>query len=357
MGRVGGSGPLDSCGPCCSLYMNVTWPCQTLFMAIGCCDVADRRRHVHGRISPCIPRLFVYELPKGYRHEGRPSGKLLPASARPLMVTSSGNASHTVKLQRHVNYQTGTGYFLRAAQHRCRTIIPEEADLFFVPAFTDYQPPSRNRLCEAECASGLQPALRNLVGTQKYNYTEVDVLARSVCDADALVHRLDAVRQLESNMSYLERHSGRDHLLLSPRHGLTMDALPCHFEYNLDSPRFANAMRLAIEEATPHPLRKTYYMPNFHSVPPLSIVHAPARDVWPDLAWRRLHPRPLLVGGVFSVGRHRGANNGAPELRFALNASCAKVSPSTCTIQVCTPRKPPFTCQASERPFRRQVDS
>ena len=211
---------------------------------------------------------------------------------------------------------------MRALQDDCRTTVPDDAQLFFVPLFTDYSLPSRRRLCEKECTDAVTHAL-----SHKRNASEVDSVAGRHCSRDTLIKRLNAVLPQHemanhSSSSFLDRNGGRDHLFISPRHGYSMDACPCRYEFNFYSYPAIAALRFAIEEPTRHPVPRSKYMPGFRSLPPLSMVHAYAQDSWDSVPWRQRHQRLLAVAGAFGL-IHPTIYNGMNELRLALNASCA----------------------------------
>ena len=126
--------------------------------------------------STCRPRLYVYDLPKTYRHKGSPTG-------RGFGPTLADNASAALKIHRAHTYGTGAAFYECAMTYACRTIDPSQADLFFIPAYTD-RFITENYCAERPCrrsADALLLRLQRVVKPSGGTYLE----ARKGADADA----------------------------------------------------------------------------------------------------------------------------------------------------------------------------
>ena len=88
----------------------------------------------------CRWRLFVYELPDGYRKQGAAHGGGGGANASDELPLVSGN----------MQYALGAIFLERALIHGCRTLTPARADLFFVPSYNTQLVPVPGACCSSE---------------------------------------------------------------------------------------------------------------------------------------------------------------------------------------------------------------
>ena len=103
----------------------------------------------------CRPRLYVYRLPDAYRN------RLFPERARDIGEPIFRDAAAwpdfpDVQLYNSAMYGLGDLFHSRALAYRCRTFDAAQADLFFVPAYTQESTlrrsaPRRPARCCAAC--------------------------------------------------------------------------------------------------------------------------------------------------------------------------------------------------------------
>ncbi len=219
----------------------------------------------------------------------------------------------------------GDLFFSRALSYRCRTFDAAQADLFFVPAFTqDIDSPSH-------CAEA----------------------------PGALLRRLQAVRV--GNVSALERRGGTDHVLLNPRPGGHFEsAVGCELDYLralwLGKPTLFSMVQ-AVGASTPWPYDWQPAQP-YTSIPFPSVVHASSADVaatqWP---WAQPHPRRTLVAACFGhQAGLRTAGQAVPRLRARLAADCAAL-PNECTNGTDSAYMAAVTASSLERTLRAYWDA
>ena len=220
----------------------------------------------------------------------------------------------------------GDLFYSRALSYRCRTYDAAQADLFFVPAYTqDIDSPSK-------CAEA----------------------------PGALLRRLQAVRV--GNASALERRGGTDHVLLNPRPGGYFEStVGCELDYLrslwLGKPTLLSMVQ-AVGASTPWPYDWQPGQP-YTSIPFPSVVHASSADVaaatqWP---WERPHRRRSLVAACFGhqAGK-RTAAQAVPRLRARLAADCAAL-PNECTNGTDSTYMAAVTASALERTLRAYWDA
>ena len=238
--------------------------------------------------STCRPRLYIYDLPKTYRHKGSPTG-------RGFGPTLADNASAALKIHRAHTYGTGAAFYECAMTYACRTIDPSQADLFFIPAYTD------RFSTGSYCAE--RPCRRS---------------------ADALLQRLQRVVR-PSGGTYLEARKGADHFLLTPKSGLWSDD-QVSIELDLRDERFGQALRFAVEDGRVLGPGKPQTRRMYRSLPWTSYVHMRSSTPWAALPWRRERARPTLVAAAFNVRDedHAGLPSEAKLLRRKLNESCVR---------------------------------
>lgn len=188
-------------------------------------------------------------------------------------------------LHRVSNYALAGAFLGSALTYKCRTMDPSEAQLFFVPAFSEKEGfGSRNNAPMSSCATPR-------------------------CNKTALVALLASV-QTSAGVSVLAARHGSDHILLSPREGHHDHTKP-YPDVNLLAPQFSLSVRFACEEGAYE--GSTYEWPSsrfitrapFRSTPFASFVQLPATTGWEAAPWRSSHPRPLLVGSASNL-HHEG---------------------------------------------------
>ena len=246
----------------------------------------------------CRPALYIYDLPDRYRHEGKPSGR---GFGRP--VATPQRLPPSTSLFVAPTYGTGAAFYEAALQYQCRTMAPENADLFFVPTFTD--------------AFRTQKRCVDAPAGQPKN-----------CSRDALFLRLLAVRN-SSGVGYLEARGGRDHILLTGHQGFWFDMHPS-FEVSYRDRRLRRAMLFSVEEGVEYRWPGPSTSRGIHSTPWSSNVHMRASTPRSELPWRSRHNRSILVAGAFSTHRAVGpASKQFNALRGALHRACL-VHPHRC---------------------------
>ena len=239
--------------------------------------------------SSCRPRLYLYDLPKSYRHKGSPSG-------RGYGSVVHETPHHRLFLSASGTYGTGATIFERAMTTPCRVDDPAAADLFFVPVFVD----NWNTYC-----------------------------AEWPCNSTSLVKRLRR-EVAPSGVSFLELNEGFDHFFVTPKSGRYYD-LAVTRELHLEHPWWGGASRFAVEQnAKVRPDQFTQTKRIFRSVPWTSYVHMRRSTRWDDLPWRQLdRARPALVAAAFNPknAEHKiGLPSDSRRLRLALNSTCSRRS-------------------------------
>lgn len=241
------------------------------------------------------PRFFVYDLPQQYRHKGSWTGAGHGLPVAPLAGTPDAATTVGVKLHHTLNYGTAASIYERALRHSCRVTEPSRAELFLVPVFTDTV-----RSTAAHCAE------RNRT-TGK-------------CKKEALFERLRAVSD-RAGVPYVQRRSGLDHILLTPKSGLPSDSITSQ-QFRYDDHRLGAALRFAVEERLGAAGGWAQSQVMYRSIPWASSVHMPLSTRWAELPWRIARPRPNLVAAAF-VARPSLVKD-HKYLRFRLNSSCAR---------------------------------
>lgn len=249
----------------------------------------------------CRPRLYVYDLPKTYRHKGSPTGR----GFGPLLLE---NDSAAIKVHRAHTYGTAAAFFECAMLYRCRTTDPARADLFFIPAYTDR------------------------FSTQLY-------CAERPCRkrADGLLKRLWRLVN-PSGTSYLDARGGADHFLVMPKSGLWSDDQVTS-ELNLRDSRLGKTLRFAVEDGRVFGPGKPQTRRMYRSLPWTSYVHMRWSTPLAALPWRRKRLRPYLVAAAFNVReqQHAGLPREASALRVRLNESCVQHADGVCSeVEPCT---------------------
>jgi len=251
-------------------------------------------RIVTGRTSSlqmCRPLLYVYELPDSYRHENKPDGRSFG-----VPVASPFGMPTTAALFSAATYGTGAAFFEATLNYRCRTWMPAEADLFFVPTFTTSFGTARR------CVDAVPGHPKN-------------------CSRDALFRRLHAVRS-GSGVSYLDARGGADHILLTGHQGFWFDLNPS-YEVSYRDRRLRGAMLFSVEEGAAYPWPGPSTRFDIHSTPWSSMVHVAASTPRVQLPWRSTHRRAVLVAGAFATRRAVGpASKQFNNLRRALHRAC-----------------------------------
>ena len=155
------------------------------------------------RCAPSDPRLYIYDLPKGYQDAGgsRDSvmsslGTVFPNVSEALPGFPHGGALHSIG-----QFSLGAILFQRALKYRCRTHDPAAADLFFVPAFSSRLARRSTEHCMDDARDGTSSGHQSL-----------------------LYERLRSV-QLDGE-PLLARRGGADHLVVNPRNGATYESRP-----------------------------------------------------------------------------------------------------------------------------------
>ena len=276
--------------------------------------------------TSCRPRLFVYELPSRYRYEGRPEGQDFP----PLLLTGaesgSGSSNNNpipalhdwpvgISLRAADTYVAGGIFFRRSMTSPCRTLDPTQANLFFIPAFTDAF--AAGKLCA--------DAVKNASSGE------------SQCSKDRLFERMEA-----SAPGALSARNGSNHLVFTPRHGYNYD-LTVSYELKVTDKRLGHAVRFSMEEGGVPFIGRALTKQMFHSTPYASFVHALPSTRWEDLPWRRIPRRDVLVSIAFNAVH----NHGPPKPRERINAlrsrllsSCERAAdPAICTVLPLSPTK------------------
>ena len=237
------------------------------------------------------PNLYVYELPSSYRVRGRNArvndGK---------NFTIGGNSVFPGPFRLDWMYDVATVFYERALLYQCRVRDPNDAHLFYVPAYNTEMTPHPSSFC-AEAPKG----------SANHHSALFDRLARQAGGA-------------------LEARGGADHILLTPRPGAYYFESHPLCEFNLLDPRFGSAARLSIEQILPAsdlPPRGPYAYhaaPIFISLPypswvrlDMDALQASHRVSSPRRAsiagptlrgppWGSRHQRSVRVAAVFGVG-------------------------------------------------------
>ena len=241
--------------------------------------------------TACRPALYVYELPDGYRHENKPNGRGfgVPVTSPPGLPTAA--------LFSAVTYGTGAAFFEAALNYRCRTLEPAQADLFFVPTFTD-------KRLRRWCVDATPEQPKN-------------------CSRDALFLRLAAVRN-GSGMSYLQARGGTDHILLTGHQGFYFDMKPS-YEVSYRDRRLRGTMLFSVEDGVRYPWPGPRTLRGIHSTPWSSMVHLASTTPRDELPWRSRHDRSVLVTGAFATRRAFGpASKQFNNLRGVLHRACLR---------------------------------
>ena len=136
-----------------------------------------------------------------------------------LEVRSGSNLGDRLFLQlppvalRNTSQYAGAGViWAKVLSYPCRTNDPAEADLFFVPVLNEHD--------------GVVSYRRGNKGFRNIVCPAGSLWIRKACRRSSLVDFLEAVRDERSNVSYLRRRGGRDHLLYTPREGTLSDSHP-----------------------------------------------------------------------------------------------------------------------------------
>ena len=271
----------------------------------------------------CRPRLYVYRLPEAYRN------RLFAERARDIGEPVSQNWAEfpDVQLWNSAMYGLGDLFHSRALSYRCRTFDAAQADLFFLPAYTQDIDSRKN------CAEAPGARLR----------------------------RLQAVRV--GNVSALERRGGTDHVLLNPRPGGHFEsAVGCELDYLrslfLGKPTLLSIVQ-AIGASTPWPYDWQPGQP-YTSIPFPSVVHASSADVAAATHWPWEKPRRqrrTLVAACFGhQAGLRTAGQAVPRLRARLAADCAAL-PNECTNGTDSAYMAAVTASSLERTLRAYWDA
>ena len=252
----------------------------------------------------CRPSLFVYDLPRRYRDEGRSSGfgRLVPYE--------QGLLPPNLRLYAAKTYGTGSVVYTRAMHHACRTEDAKTADLFLIPTFSENLRSAGGRIC-----------------------ADAPLANRKNCSSSALFARLQQVACGDADRSCLDARSGADHMVITGKQGFSFDRKP-YFEVSYSDPRFGNAVRLAVEQAGDYRWPGGHSQEFWRSMPWASMVHVDPTLPWSDVPWRaRRAGRTILVSGFF--GLHRAGANGAAkqfnDLRGALHRNCGAYPTNVCT--------------------------
>ena len=151
----------------------------------------------------CRPRLYVYELPDTYRDAGQPTGRPgFPPTLAPEVTTDAWLADYphrAVALRNSVSLQLGAVFFARALHHACRTLNPDDADLFFLPVY--------HRGFNGKHVCGEATPHK--------------------CARDGLLRRLQRLRNA-ANVSYVDARGGADHFVIVPHNGYWFDTRPTY---------------------------------------------------------------------------------------------------------------------------------
>lgn len=270
--------------------------------------------------TDCPWRLYVYSLPRPYHSRHRDSDRGGDADPN---ATFADNIlpGYPGRLRLSGQYSLGSIWMQRALGHRCRTMNPSHADVFFVPAFNIDLVPLNSKTRHKYCAETKETAEMRGGHLQ------------------ALFQRLT---ELPNTAGLVERHGGADHILLTPRVGahpietfplcevsvaaevqpcscthssVPADALarrhrmtaseawltiPCQQLDLLDS-RWGAATRFAVEQHTPGTGTYTSHK-IFRSVPRPSWVRLD--ETTAEAPWAHGHPRPTLVTAAFGGTSH-----------------------------------------------------
>jgi hypothetical protein len=262
--------------------------CKCLLAALSVLSCVDA---VAPSTQMCRPLLYVYELPDSYRHENKPDGRSFG-----VPVASPFGMPTTAALFSAATYGTGAAFFEATLNYRCRTWMPAEADLFFVPTFTTSFGTARR------CVDAVPGHPKN-------------------CSRDALFRRLHAVRS-GSGVSYLDARGGADHILLTGHQGFWFDLNPS-YEVSYRDRRLRGAMLFSVEEGAAYPWPGPSTRFDIHSTPWSSMVHVAASTPRVQLPWRSTHRRAVLVAGAFATRRAVGpASKQFNNLRRALHRAC-----------------------------------
>ena len=281
----------------------------------------------------CAFRVYIYELPKGYRHNGRTDPRPVSLKTRhlndlnghPWISSVEGSAvmhgfPRGVRLWNSGQFSTAAIIYQRVLEHRCRTRDPATADLFLIPSWSIFT----KALPSSDCNQVYKNGHKALAGGMMY------ARLREVRGSCPDGRRSSAAAADRSGCSALEARGGADHVLLSPRNGVPFETHPtCELDYS--DARLGAATRLAIEE--PSRGRWQWFdhyatLDMYHSVPHVSNIHLDSEAA--EAPWRARHRRHVLVAAAFGVGHGNRAN---VAVRRKLQAMCERAgAPALCTF-------------------------